>query len=178
MNPGAKITDYDITGLVSSGFTKGAQLEIAQSELKCTDIFPFNRNIISDLDYLPSMITDTPINFKLSAINDLSAASNTLTCTIQYIAATTAPSTRATLSKISLTSNSATKSATTDVFHVLSPIPNVFQNRNNFKKRLRNEVLISYAKHLILENMKPFSKLTQSKKTTKLTTPFPLKVRF
>ena len=39
MNPGAKLIDYDISGLVSSAFTKAARLEIAQSGFKCTAYF-------------------------------------------------------------------------------------------------------------------------------------------
>ena len=42
MNPGAKITDYDISGLVSSEFTKAAQIEISQSGFKYTGIFPLD----------------------------------------------------------------------------------------------------------------------------------------
>ena len=75
ISPGAKITDYDISGLVQSGFTKVARLEIAQSGFKCTGIFPLGRNIFCDLDYLPSIITDIPIEFEPSTVN------NTLTCT-------------------------------------------------------------------------------------------------
>ena len=83
VNPGAKITDYDISGLVSSAFTKAAQLEIAQSGFKCAGIFPLGQNIVYDLDYLTSMITDISMEFESYAMNDPSTANNTLTCTTQ-----------------------------------------------------------------------------------------------
>ena len=77
-----------------------------------------------------------------------STASNTLTYTTQQhlitsnlIAPTTTPSTTATLSKISLSSNLDAKSTITDVSHVLSPIPNVYQNRS--RKTQRSEILTS-----------------------------------
>ena len=49
VNPGVKRTDYDISGLVSSAFTKATQLEILQSGFKCRGNFPLDRNIFSDL---------------------------------------------------------------------------------------------------------------------------------
>ena len=71
-----------------------------------------------------------------------STANNTLICTTQQhiitsnpIAPTTTSSTTETLSKISLSSNSDTKSEITDVLHVLSPIPNVYQNGINTKSK-------------------------------------------
>ncbi|XP_052752615.1 uncharacterized protein LOC128201064 [Galleria mellonella] len=57
-NPGARITDYDIAALVNSAFVKAARLEIAQNGFKCTGIYPFNREIFSDLDFLPSLMTN------------------------------------------------------------------------------------------------------------------------
>ena len=81
-----------------------------------------------------------------------STANNTLTCTTQQhlitsnpISPTTTPFTTVTFSKISLSSNSDSKSAITNVLHVLSPIPNVYQNRINTrsKKTERSEVLTS-----------------------------------
>jgi len=57
-NVGARITDYDIAGLVGEAFTKVARLDIAVSGFKCTGIYPFDRNIFSDIDYLPSDVTN------------------------------------------------------------------------------------------------------------------------
>ena len=150
MNPGAKITDYDISGLVSSAFTKAARLEIAQSGFKCTGIFPLDRNIFCDLDYLTSIITDIPMEFEPSTVN------NTLTCTTKQhliashpIAPSINPSTTSTLSKISLSSKSDTKSAITDVLHVLSPIPNIYQNRINTKSKKLKGLKSSLPHHML-----------------------------
>lgn len=63
-NAGARITDYDIAGLVGEAFTKVARLDIAVSGFKCTGIYPFNKSIFSDLDYLPSDMTNMPLNDK------------------------------------------------------------------------------------------------------------------
>ncbi|XP_022819194.1 uncharacterized protein LOC111351487 isoform X1 [Spodoptera litura] len=60
-NAGARITEYDIAGLVSDAFKKVARYEIAAAGFRCTGIYPFNENIFSDLDYLPSDITNIPI---------------------------------------------------------------------------------------------------------------------
>lgn len=59
-NAGARITDYDIAGLVGEAFTKVARLDIAVSGFKCTRIYPFDKNIFSDIDYLPCDITNIP----------------------------------------------------------------------------------------------------------------------
>jgi len=59
-NAGARITDYDIAGLVGEAFTKVARLDIAVSGFKCTGIYPFDKNIFSDIDYLPCDVTNIP----------------------------------------------------------------------------------------------------------------------
>ena len=80
---------------------------------------------------------------KWMRMNEPSINNSTPTCTTQQhlitstkissntIAATTTPSTTATLPKISLTSGSNTKSEINDGLHVLSPIP----NKNNIRSR-------------------------------------------
>ena len=119
MNPGAKIADYDVFGLVSSAFTKAETLELAQIGFKSTGIFPLGRNIFSNLNYLPSIIIDIPIEFEPST------AYNALTCTTQQhiitssaIASTTTPSITVTLSKISLTLSCLTVLRSTTTFFV------------------------------------------------------------
>lgn len=59
-NAGSRITDYDIAGLVKEAFTKVARLDIAVSGFKCTGIYPFDRHIFSDLDYLAADMTNIP----------------------------------------------------------------------------------------------------------------------
>lgn len=59
-NAGCRITDYDIAGLVKEAFTKVAQLDIAISGFKFTGIYPFDRHVFSDLDYLAADMTNIP----------------------------------------------------------------------------------------------------------------------
>lgn len=61
-NAGARLTDYDIAGLVAEAFKKVARLEIAEAGFRCTGIHPFDKNIFTDLDYLPSYITNIPLD--------------------------------------------------------------------------------------------------------------------
>lgn len=57
---GARITDYDIASLVRETFTKVARLEIAAPNFKCTKIYPLDRNIFLDIDYLGCEMTNIP----------------------------------------------------------------------------------------------------------------------
>ena len=50
-NPGARLTKYDVAGLVNTAFNKVARLEIAQNDFRCTGIKPFHRETFSDLDF-------------------------------------------------------------------------------------------------------------------------------
>jgi len=60
-NPGDRLTEYDVVGLVNTAFTKVARPEIAQNGFRCTGIQPFHREIFSDLDFLGSTLTDIPL---------------------------------------------------------------------------------------------------------------------
>ncbi|KAL3270183.1 hypothetical protein HHI36_009240 [Cryptolaemus montrouzieri] len=60
-NAESRITDYDIAGPVNEAFTEVARLEIAVSGFKCTGIQPFDRDIFSDLDYLPADMINIPL---------------------------------------------------------------------------------------------------------------------
>ena len=44
----ARLTEYDVAGLVNTTFTKLARLEIAQNGFRCTENQPFDREIFSD----------------------------------------------------------------------------------------------------------------------------------
>ncbi|CAH2226675.1 jg9747 [Pararge aegeria aegeria] len=59
-NAGSRITDYDIAGLVNEAITKVARLDVAVFGFKCTGIYPFDRQIFSDLDYLAADMTNIP----------------------------------------------------------------------------------------------------------------------
>ncbi|KAG8237553.1 hypothetical protein J437_LFUL017403 [Ladona fulva] len=58
--PNMKITLKDIAGLVNSAFSRICRMELAQSGLECTGIYPLNRNVFSDLDFAGSLIRSTP----------------------------------------------------------------------------------------------------------------------
>jgi len=60
-NPGARLTECDVAGLVNTAFTKVARLEIAQNGFRCTGIQHVDREIFSDLDFLGSVLTDIPL---------------------------------------------------------------------------------------------------------------------
>lgn len=57
-NAGARITEYDIAGIVAEAFKKVARYEIAEAGFRSAGIHPFDKNIFTDLDYLPSDITN------------------------------------------------------------------------------------------------------------------------
>lgn len=60
-NSGARITEYEIAAMVSQAFTRVARLDIAKSGFQCSGIVPLNPNIFTDLDFLPSAVTDVPL---------------------------------------------------------------------------------------------------------------------
>ena len=57
---GLKISEQDICGLVNKAFTAVCRMELAKSAFKCTGIYPFNRNIFTDIDFLPSLNQTLP----------------------------------------------------------------------------------------------------------------------
>ncbi|KAJ8932481.1 hypothetical protein NQ318_001656 [Aromia moschata] len=60
-NPGARITQYEIAGLVNTAFTKVSRNAIAQKGFECTGIVPFNAQIFDDLDFMSSEMTNIAI---------------------------------------------------------------------------------------------------------------------
>ncbi|KAJ4430391.1 hypothetical protein ANN_22607 [Periplaneta americana] len=57
-NPVARITEYEIASLVGDAFARVSRAEIAVKGFQCTGIHPLNPNVCTELDYLPSMMTD------------------------------------------------------------------------------------------------------------------------
>ncbi|KAJ4427599.1 hypothetical protein ANN_25247 [Periplaneta americana] len=57
-NPAARITEYEIASLVGDAFARVSRAEIAVKGFQCTGIHPLNPNVFTELDYLPSMMTD------------------------------------------------------------------------------------------------------------------------
>ena len=60
-NPGARLTEYIVAGLVNTAFTKVVRLEVAQNGFRCTGIQTCDREIFSGLDFLGSALTDIPL---------------------------------------------------------------------------------------------------------------------
>ncbi|GBP70867.1 hypothetical protein EVAR_53531_1 [Eumeta japonica] len=56
-NAGVRITEYDMAGLISGAFETVALCELAKSGLRCSGIHLFDKNVFTDLDYVPSDIT-------------------------------------------------------------------------------------------------------------------------
>lgn len=61
-NAGARITEYEIASLVGKAFKQVARLEIAASGFECTGIYPYNKDIFTALDFLPSDLTEVPLD--------------------------------------------------------------------------------------------------------------------
>lgn len=57
-NPDGTITDYYIAGLVILAFAKAARLGIVHNGFKCIEMYLFNRDMFTDLDFLPSLMTN------------------------------------------------------------------------------------------------------------------------
>lgn len=72
---GLKISEQDICGLVNKAFTAVCRMELAKSAFKCTGIYPFNRNIFKDIDFLPSLNRTLPEeNVEKNIVTDVSAS--------------------------------------------------------------------------------------------------------
>ena len=59
-NPGKSMTIYDVPELVGYAFPKAMTPENIQSGFRVSGIFPYNRNIFTDDEFLPSQVTDRP----------------------------------------------------------------------------------------------------------------------
>ena len=66
-NPGRPITVFQIAQLFGVAYSKSATSLVARNGFKKTGIYPFNRGIFSDVDFLPSN-TGTPIPSATSAL--------------------------------------------------------------------------------------------------------------
>ena len=87
-NPGLRITNYDIAGLVSEAFTKSCKMEIAKNGFSCTGIYPFCRDVFSDFDFLPAEMTDAlkfPTKQQHTQTNTLGLISFNQQQTIAYL---------------------------------------------------------------------------------------------
>lgn len=57
-HPGQTVTVYHVPGLFKFAYERAATLEKATKSFKATGIFPLDKNIFSDDDFLPSEVTD------------------------------------------------------------------------------------------------------------------------
>lgn len=60
MNKGKTLTIYDIPGIVKEAFPLAMTQANIQSGFRVSGIFPFNRNVFGDEEFLPSSVTDRP----------------------------------------------------------------------------------------------------------------------
>ena len=57
-NPGKTISIYDIAGMVGTAFPRALACANVISGFKVTGIYPFDKDVFTDADFLPSYITD------------------------------------------------------------------------------------------------------------------------
>lgn len=57
-NPGKSMTIYDIPGILTTAYPQAMTIQNIQSGCRTTGIWPFNRDIFSDTDFAPSLVTD------------------------------------------------------------------------------------------------------------------------
>ncbi|KAE8750937.1 hypothetical protein FOCC_FOCC002365 [Frankliniella occidentalis] len=57
-HPGQVCTIYDVAGLVNKAICKSGTPSNIFSAFRATGIYPFNRNIFSDVDFAPSIVTE------------------------------------------------------------------------------------------------------------------------
>ena len=60
-NKGKSMTIYELVGLVGKAFPRAVTHTNIQSGFRATGIYPLDRNIFTDDDYLPSDVTDRPL---------------------------------------------------------------------------------------------------------------------
>ncbi|KAL0858974.1 hypothetical protein ABMA27_010833 [Loxostege sticticalis] len=68
-HPGRTMTIYDIPSIVATAYPLALTQNNIQAGFRCTGIYPFNRNIFTELDFSPSFVTDRP----MPDFNDVSA---------------------------------------------------------------------------------------------------------
>ncbi|KOB76398.1 hypothetical protein OBRU01_03861 [Operophtera brumata] len=136
-NAGSRITDYDIAGLVNEAFTKVARMEIAVSGFKCTGIYPFDRNLFSDLNYLPADMTNLPLEEPETSSNPSGCSGEvSVSFTDVAVAGSSSTTCNAELSN-NLVSEELTDplQGSTSEQDNLSPLPDAAKKRSAARKR-------------------------------------------
>lgn len=60
-NPGLRISDYDVAGVMHDAYKKVCNLKIVENGFNCTGIYPLNPNIFTENDFTPCLITDIQV---------------------------------------------------------------------------------------------------------------------
>lgn len=60
MNPGESITIYQMGGLICSAYTRACTAENIMSGFKASGIWPLDKGVFSEVDFLPASVTDMP----------------------------------------------------------------------------------------------------------------------
>ncbi|XP_063243879.1 uncharacterized protein LOC134543053 isoform X5 [Bacillus rossius redtenbacheri] len=186
-NAGLRIKENEIAGLVSSAYRKYCHLDIASNGFSCTDIYHFNPGVFSDLDFIPSLLTEIPeaheVENTRAPSNDpvtatqpsCSSISNQATETHSPIPMTETSddpvkSPRSITSRPNVEDNNhpSTSTNVTNVLKTLSPLPDANKRRSSCRKRIaqRSEILTSspYKEAVVLKT-RPKTKKYSTKKT-------------
>ena len=59
-NPGTLCIIYDIAGIAKEAYNNAFSKKNMESAFKATGVFPFNRDIYTDEDFLPAKVTNRP----------------------------------------------------------------------------------------------------------------------
>jgi hypothetical protein len=166
-NPGARLTDYDVAGLVNTAFTKVARLEIAQNGFRCTGIQPLHREIFSDLDFICSALTDIPLTENQAAQSTTQVCSHAAATENEPEPSTSASALTSSKLQRKTSRSSVNTEEVSDVLKSLSPLPDASKKRLSVRKRrtLKSEILTSSPfKNELKQKIKNSRKLS---KTTK-----------
>ncbi|KAG8274028.1 hypothetical protein J6590_008155 [Homalodisca vitripennis] len=60
-HPGRVITQFQVAEIFAEAYEKSATMGKALTGFKVCGIFPFNKDIFSEEDFLPSSVTDQPV---------------------------------------------------------------------------------------------------------------------
>lgn len=130
---GARITEYDIAGIVAEAYLKVARPDIAASGFECTGIVPFDPHKFCTVDYLPSDVTNIPVEGEPGESKP--SVSNAI------------------LTDPTVQSSTSGAAKMVEALQMLSPIPDAAERRSNARKRKsqKSEILTSTAYKLELE---------------------------
>jgi DDE superfamily endonuclease len=73
-NANKAMTIHVLPAMVSYAFPKAFTPANITAGFRCTGIFPFDRNIFTDVDFMPSSVSDRPLSASDNAVTDVSGA--------------------------------------------------------------------------------------------------------